>query len=107
MYASHSIIIPSRSRDRQANGYDFWRRYRAPFWPAPSLSWVAPDPRTLEPVERVLAPNPEHDPFFDGDQAQTYQRAGDLDLWLVRRIAARRNFDPGFMNSASRWSTGR
>ncbi|MGH2778475.1 MAG: FAD-dependent oxidoreductase [Actinomycetota bacterium] len=78
--------------------YSFWRDYRASFWPAPNLSWVAPDPQTLAPAERFLVPNPERDPFFDGSAA-AYARGGDLDLWLFRRIAARRNFSAGFLAS--------
>lgn len=78
--------------------YGSWRDYRARFWPAPLLSWIAPDPQTLEPVERFLLPNPQPDPFFDGE-AVPYQRGGDVDLWLFRRIAARRNFRDGFMTS--------
>jgi FAD dependent oxidoreductase len=80
------------------HSYGFWRDYRADFWPAPQLSWIAPDPRTLEPVERFLLPNPQPDPFFD-DDAVPYRRGGDIDLWLFRRIAARRNFREGFMTS--------
>lgn len=79
--------------------YAFWRDYRASFWPAPNLSWVAPDPQTLAPVRRFLAPNPPTDPFFDDGRATPYTRGGDLDLWLFRRIAARRNFAEGFMAS--------
>jgi len=79
--------------------YEFWRDYKAAFWPAPNLSWVAPDPQTLAPVQRFLAPNPESDPFFDERGAAPYARGGDLDLWLFRRIAARRNFAEGFMAS--------
>jgi hypothetical protein len=78
--------------------YDFWCDYRASFWPGPNLSWVAPDPQTLSPVERFLAPNPQTDPFFD-DGGAPYARGGDRDLWLFRRIAARRNFAKGFMAS--------
>lgn len=78
--------------------YDFWHDYRASFWPAPNLSWVAPDPQTLAPVQRFLTPNPQTDPFFDGG-ATPHARGGDRDLWLFRRIAARRNFAEGFMAS--------
>jgi hypothetical protein len=78
--------------------YGFWRDYRPNFWPGPLLSWIAPEPQTLEPVERFLIPNPQPDPFFD-DEAIPYQRGGDADLWLFRRIAARRNFRAGFMAS--------
>ncbi|MGH2749492.1 MAG: FAD-dependent oxidoreductase [Actinomycetota bacterium] len=87
----HTIDRPER--------YGFWRDHRPEGWPAPLLSWIAPDPRTLEPVERFLTPNPRPDPFFDHDATVPYQRGGDLDLWLFRRIAARRNFVAGFMAS--------
>src|SRR5690606_34558218 len=43
--------------------YDFWRSYRPGFWPGPLLGFSAPDPRTLEPVERTFAPNPDVDPL--------------------------------------------
>jgi hypothetical protein len=96
-FALDHIEDEDHTIDRPQN-YGFWRDYRADFWPAPLLSWIAPDPRTLEPVERLLAPNPQPDPFFD-DDASPYQRGGDVDLWLFRRIAARRNFLDGFMTS--------
>lgn len=74
--------------------YDEWKRFELPFWGAPMLSFVAPNPRTLEPEERTLDVNPrfEHngDPRFD---------AGDSDLWTFRRIAARQTFRDGFASS--------
>ncbi len=36
--------------------YDFWESYRAPFWPAPNLSWTQTHPVTLETRERTLFP---------------------------------------------------
>ncbi len=47
--------------DRPAD-YDFWRAYRPDFWPGPLLGFLAPDPRTLEPVPRTFVPNPDLDP---------------------------------------------
>jgi hypothetical protein len=77
--------------DRPAD-YAHWRAYRPPSWPGPLLSWTAPDPPTLEPVERLFAPNPDDaDDAGDGD--------GDRALWIFRRIAARRTFAPGFLDS--------
>src|SRR5690606_1204716 len=29
--------------------YEFWRNYKADFWPDRNLSWVYPRPQTLEP----------------------------------------------------------
>ena len=58
------------------------------------FSWLAPDPRTNEPVERWLSPNPEGrnelalGPDFDDPDL-------DKDLWRFRRIAARGLFEPG------------
>jgi len=42
--------------------YDFWRTYRAPFWPADQLSWTYPHPRTLRPVRAVLDVDDPADP---------------------------------------------
>ncbi len=74
--------------------YDLWRSFELPFWGAPMLSFVAPDPRTGAPVERTMVVNPAADatgdPRFD---------AGDRDLWQFRRIAARHNFTDGFYDS--------
>jgi hypothetical protein len=73
--------------------YDYWRGYQPEFWGDRLLSWRAPVPRTLEPVERSFTPNPDGDPMAVlGDQRRF---GGDLDLWTFRRIAARRNFEDG------------
>src|SRR5690606_34655448 len=77
--------------------YDFWRSYRPGFWPGPLLGFSAPDPRTLEPVERTFAPNPDVDPLaVDADQSAD---AGDKELWGFRRILARRMHRPGAFDS--------
>jgi hypothetical protein len=62
--------------------YDFWRAYRADFWPAPQLSWHSPNPRTLKPVEYALFPH--------GDK---------FSLWRYRRILDRAHFRPGLFAS--------
>jgi hypothetical protein len=72
--------------------YDHWREYRPEFWGGRLLSWRAPEPRTLEPVERSFTPNPDDDPAVPGDLRRP---GGDLNLWTFRRIAARRNFRGG------------
>lgn len=73
--------------------YDFWRAYQPDFWGAPLVSLRAPNPRTLEVVERSFVPNPEDDPReVFADQSV---KGGDMDLWTFRRIAARRNFAGG------------
>ncbi|MCO5998014.1 FAD-dependent oxidoreductase [Actinoallomurus rhizosphaericola] len=73
--------------------YDYWRAYQPEFWGDRLLSWSAPIPRTLEPVERTFTPNPEGDPMAVlGDQQRF---GGDLDLWSFRRIAARGLFEDG------------
>lgn len=77
--------------------YDFWRKYSPPTWPGPLLSWTAPDPRTLEPLERQFVPNPEDaESPISADQSKD---AGDTELWTFRRIIARRNFVPGYLQS--------
>jgi hypothetical protein len=74
--------------------YDKWRTLEPSFWGAPMLSFVAPNPRTLQPEARTLDVNPaverQGDPRVD---------AGDQDLWTFRRIAARQTFRDGFYES--------
>jgi hypothetical protein len=60
--------------------YDFWKGYRAPFWPGPQLAWEFVDPITLE-VRR--------EPIF----AKPGSGAGEL--WTFRRILFRGHFPPG------------
>ena len=77
--------------------YDFWRSYRPDFWPGPLLSFTAPDPRTLEPVARSFAPNPDDDPL--SVRADQSADAGDRELWLFRRVLARSMHQPGVFDS--------
>ncbi|QFU93803.1 FAD-dependent oxidoreductase [Amycolatopsis sp. YIM 10] len=77
--------------------YDFWRSYRPDFWPGPLLGFLAPDPRTLEPVPRTFVPNPDNDPLaISADQSAD---AGDKELWGFRRILARGMHTPGSFDS--------
>ncbi len=66
--------------------YDFWRSYRADFWPDKLLSWTTPDPITLETVHRPIFLN------------ETDAAHGD-DLWHFRRIAYRKYYPDGFHRS--------
>ncbi|MGN6686733.1 MAG: FAD-dependent oxidoreductase [Actinomycetales bacterium] len=78
--------------DRPAT-YDYWRSLQPPVWPGPLLSFTWPNPRTLEPSHGWLSPNPDDDPLLvDADQSKD---PGTDDLWRFRRIAARRQFEPG------------
>jgi hypothetical protein len=72
----------------QPGDYRSWRE---------QLSFVAPDPRTGRPVERTLRPNPPGDPGEVGPDLA--DPSLDRDLWLFRRIAARRNFVDGTYRS--------
>lgn len=83
----HTIDRPER--------YDFWRSYTPKAWGGERmLSWTAPNPRTLALDERSFTPNPGDDPLaVDADQSKN---AGDGNLWLFRRIAARELHAPGF-----------
>ncbi|GAB3562190.1 FAD-dependent oxidoreductase [Amycolatopsis endophytica] len=80
--------------DRPA-GYSSWVRYQPPGWPNPLLDLTAPDPRTLETVERTFVPNTDTGPVV-ADQSKD---PGDKDLWVFRRILARRALRPGFAAS--------
>ena len=53
----------------QPEGYEFWRNYRADFWPGPQLGWATQEPETGRPLSR---------PLFSDSGAQ--------DLWTFRRI---------------------
>ncbi|SFP08080.1 FAD dependent oxidoreductase [Amycolatopsis arida] len=64
--------VVERPRD-----YDFWRGYRAPFWPGPQLGWATQEPETGRPLRR---------PLFGVD--------GEQDLWRFRRIRSGRLYDP-------------
>jgi DNA-binding LacI/PurR family transcriptional regulator len=81
----HTIDRPAR--------YDFWRSYQPKFWPGPLLGFCAPDPRTLEPVDRLLDPNPDGDPLEV--LADQRQHQGAMELWTFRRILARNLHLPG------------
>ena len=81
----HTIDQPTR--------YQFWRSYQPQFWPGPLLGFSAPDPRTLEPVDRRLDPNPDGDPIEV--LADQRQHQGDKELWSFRRILARNLHVPG------------
>ncbi|WP_372451680.1 FAD-dependent oxidoreductase [Glycomyces salinus] len=77
--------------------YAFWRDFRPDFWGGNMLGFRAPNPRTLEPSDRIFEPNPDDDPLaVVGDQRRG---GGDQNLWTFRRIAARRTFVPGAYDS--------
>ncbi|HEU5486760.1 MAG TPA: FAD-dependent oxidoreductase [Microlunatus sp.] len=79
------------------DGYEEWRRFQPASWTTPLFSWTSPSPRTGEPEQRVFTPNPDDDPLAVHDDLA--QEGGDLNLWVFRRIAARRNFVPGTYGS--------
>ncbi len=68
--------------------YDFWRGYRADFWPGPQLGWVDCYPHTLEPRRRAIFEDP---PLWEG-------RDGS-DLWHFRRIFCRTHYPDGLYPS--------
>ena len=51
------------------DGYEFWRSYRAAFWPGPQLGWATQEPETGRPLSRPL-----------------FSPSGEQDLWTFRRI---------------------
>ncbi|GMA90346.1 FAD-dependent oxidoreductase [Homoserinibacter gongjuensis] len=56
---------------------------------------TAPDPRTLEPLERRFVP---HEPVGEIVADQSLD-PGDRELWAFRRIVSRDVFEPGFCDS--------
>lgn len=69
--------------DRPAS-YEHWRTHVDPFWPGPQLSWEDVEPITLARRTR---------PIFAGDT----DAARIEDLWHYRRILARNQFEPGYL----------
>jgi hypothetical protein len=64
-------------------GYDFWRGYRADFWPGPHLGWVQVNPQTLEQWDCPIFP-----------------RAPEAaNLWSFRRILYRKHHQDGVFAS--------
>lgn len=77
--------------------YQKWRSVRPDFWWGPLLGLVSPHPRTLEAAPRTFVPNTDEDPLtITADQSKD---PGDQNLWIYRRIAARKLFEPGFYDS--------
>jgi hypothetical protein len=68
--------------------YDFWRGYRASFWPGQQLSRTHVYSDTLQPRHRAII---HEEPFFVGRDVS--------DLWHYRRILARENFSEGLLDS--------
>lgn len=60
--------------------YDFWRNYKADFWPGPQLGWTFIDPQTLEVRRQSI---------FEGPTDENVR-----DLWHFRRILYRGHFAP-------------
>lgn len=71
----HTIERPER--------YDFWRAYKADFWPDRLLSWTGVRPHTLEPVEYEL---------FEGTERYS--------LFFYRRIIDATQFEEGIYPSS-------
>ncbi|MHA0856823.1 FAD-dependent oxidoreductase [Paenibacillus sp. CMAA1364] len=62
--------------------YDFWKQYKADFWPDQQLSWTGLVPHTLEP---------NHYSFFPDDKS--------FSLWKYRRVIDRSQFEEGSFES--------
>jgi hypothetical protein len=67
---------------RKPAEYDFWRAYKADFWPGQQLSWTGSNPITLQPVQYTLFPDNKNYP-----------------LWVYRRIIDKTNFTTGTFES--------
>ncbi|MGH2844645.1 MAG: FAD-dependent oxidoreductase [Thermoleophilaceae bacterium] len=79
------------------DGFAALQADRRPGWPEGRFSFLVPDPRTGRPAPRTLEPNPAGDPKEVGPDLADPRL--DRDLWLFRRIAARRNFVEGSYRS--------
>jgi hypothetical protein len=81
----------------EPRNYDYWRTYQPEFWGAPLLSLTGPDPRTLETVTRTFTPTVDDDPL--AQVADQRAGGGDRELWIFRRILARKLYRPGHFPS--------
>ncbi len=80
----HTIAKPVR--------YDFWRQYRAPFWPGLHLGWADLHPTTLESrTFSLFGPSDDPERFMTRDQFVW----GEHGLWHYRRLRHRVNFADG------------
>jgi len=74
-------------------GYQELRRFRPEFWPGDYLSFIYPDPRTLETIVADFEPHSDGpDELLVADQSLD---PGSKNLWVYRRIMWRHHFVPG------------
>lgn len=66
--------------------YDFWRAYKAPFWPGPHLGWAYPHPRTLKAVRATLDFDDETQAFTGRLERVPVPPEDTVNLWTYRRI---------------------
>jgi hypothetical protein len=78
-FAVDYIADQDHTIDRPAE-YDFWRSYRASFWPGPQLGWDFVDPATLEVRREAIFASPG---------------SGADELWTFRRIFYKGHYPPG------------
>jgi hypothetical protein len=77
--------------------YDEWRAFRPDYWPGPMIGLTAPHPHTLEPHHHTFVPNPDGEPLdIIADQRKD---PGSTNLWIFRRLLARRMFTDGAFDS--------
>ncbi|WP_223692051.1 FAD-dependent oxidoreductase [Leifsonia poae] len=77
--------------------YERWRAMQPDFWGAPMMSLTAPHPRTLDIETRTFTPTIDDDPF--AAVADQRSDGGDSELWIFRRMLARKTLEPGFLDS--------
>ncbi len=66
--------------------YNFWRAYRAPFWPGPHLGWVYPHPMTLKAVRATLDFDDATQMFMGPLGRAPVPPEDAVNLWTYRRI---------------------
>jgi hypothetical protein len=83
--------------DRPAS-YARWRDQRLAGWPGRRFSFHGPDPHDPDgSIRHTFVPNPDGEPH--ATVAAHHADPAANDLWLFRRIVARRNFVPGHLDS--------
>lgn len=80
--------------------YEHFDAARIEHWPGSQLSFTAPHPKLLTPIQHYFEPNP-NGRHRDIRPDYADERVGEMDknLWTFRRIAARQNFRTGAYDS--------
>jgi FAD dependent oxidoreductase len=79
--------------------YEYWSAFRDPEWPNGPLSWTVSNWIDRTPLTYSFDPNPPIDPWSTTVKLSSSTDTVDQELWLFRRMIARKNFNEGLYES--------